>query len=228
MATPPIGPRSGLLAQIRTELQRLRAASPSLASRGLIEKVYEVYILTCLLRALRNVGATLEPRDLTDTRTNELNFRFSPGKIYSPTAPSTFIHVVCSGKQYEVQNGVRVRGKSTVLHELDVCIIEKDEAVKCRLLNVDPAQTKIHALIECKYYGERLNLNLGREFIGLHSEYSTAVKAIVSNTFHKEMPKLLRTHKAMPMFESKPSRPQREQELIGWFSNELRRRFHIA
>ncbi len=151
MAMAPIGPRSGYLAQIRTELQRLRAASLSLASRGVIEKIYEIYILTCLLKALRSIGAILEARDLGDVRTNNLIFRFAPGRIYSPTTPSTFINVTCSGQQYEVQNGVRARGRSNVLHELDVCIIDKDEAVKCRALQVDPSQSKIHALVECKF-----------------------------------------------------------------------------
>jgi hypothetical protein len=227
MAVHPVGARSGYLAQIRAELSRLRAASPSLASKGVIEKVYEIYVLTCLLKALRSIGAVLEPRDLNDVRTNNLRFRFNPGKIHSPTVPTTFINVTCLGRQYEVQNGVRVRGRSYVLHELDVCIIDKDEAVKCRALQVDPSQSKIHALIECKFYGDKLTLGLGREFIGLHSEFNTAVKAIVSNTSHDEMPKLLRTHKAMPLFDIRPSNPTREQELIGWFSNELRRRFHI-
>ena len=227
MAMTPIGPRSGYLAQIRVELKRLRAASPSLASRGVIEKVYEIYILTCLIKALRSIGAILEARDLSDTRTNNMIFRFGPGKIYSPTTPSSFINVTCHGQQYEVQNGVRARGRSNVLHELDVCIIDKAEAVKCRALQVDPSQGKIHALVECKFYGERLTLSLGREFIGLNSEFSTAVKAIVSNVSHTEIPKLLRTHRAMPLFEIRPSSPVREQELIGWFSNELRRRFKI-
>ncbi len=114
-----------------------------------------------------------------------------------------------------------------MLHELDVCIIDKDEAVRCRAVEVDPSQSKTHALFECKFYGDKLTLSLGREFIGLHSEFSTAVKAIVSNTSHEQMPSLLYTHKAMPLFEIRPSSPDRERELIGWFSNELRRKFHI-
>lgn len=222
-----ISPRSGYLARIRTELSNLKAASPSLASRGVIEKVYEIYILMCLLEALRNIGAVIEARDLNDQKTNNLIFRFGPGKIHSPTTPSTFINAICSGRQFEVQNGIRVRGRSSVLHELDVCIVDKEEAVKCRILQVDPSQNKIHAFIECKFYGVTLNLSIGREFIGLNSEFSTSVKALVSNTSHSDIPKLLNAHKAMPIFEVRISNRSREEQLIGWFSTELRRRFHI-
>ena len=115
-------------AQLRTaianEISLIGASAPALMSRARVEKLYEIFVLSCLARALRQLGAMLSPRDSSDLPTSNLVFRLGPGLIWAPTSAPGFIHVSYKGQEYEIQNGVRVLGVSKVLHELDVCLID--------------------------------------------------------------------------------------------------------
>ena len=94
--------RTQLLNDIRQEISSLVKASNVYSSRTAIEKIYEVYILSCVVKSLQAIGCTLQARDSSDNTTVDFEFRLSPGYIYSPTSRSSFIHVNYNGKEYEL------------------------------------------------------------------------------------------------------------------------------
>jgi len=214
--------RTELLNNIRTELARLTAISNVYAKRTAVDKIYEVYVLSCVIKSLNILGCTLEARDGNDRSTTNFDFRLSPGYIYSPNSNSSFIHISYNNNEYELHNGVRVLGRADVLHELDVAIITRDEAVRCRQNNFQPRQSKIKFLAECKFYGAGLPLHLGREFLGLCSEFSVRVKSLTSNVGSDNIHKLLISHRQTENFKIEPSNPDNVDMFIKWISNELR------
>jgi hypothetical protein len=207
---------------IANEISLLGANAPALMSRARVEKLYEIFVLSCLARALRQLGAVLSPRDSSDRPTSNLVFRLGPGLIWAPTSAPGFIHVSYKGQEYEIQNGVRVLGVSKVLHELDVCLIERNEAVRCRRNRINPVQARIKFLAECKYYGDSLPLGLGREYLGLSSEFSLRIKTIVSNVSSDEIHNLVTKHKGTENFEVSMIKPNNIEQFVQWLANELR------
>jgi hypothetical protein len=211
-----------LLNDIKTELNRLKSSSNVYKTRTAVHKIYEIYILSCVIKSLKILGCDLETRDSNDQPTSYFDFRLSPGYIYSPTVSSSFILISYNNNEYELHNGIRVLGQTNVLHELDVAIITRDEAMRCRQNNVQPRQSKIKFLAECKYYGAGLPLNLGREYLGLCSEFKVRVKSLISNVGSDNNHKLLTGHRQTENFNIEPSNPENVDMLIKWISNELR------
>jgi len=213
-------------AQLRTaianEISRLGVSAPALMSRARVEKLYEIFVLTCLARALRQLGAIVSARDSSDRATSDLVFRLGPGLIWAPTSAPGFIHVAYKGREYEIQNGLRVLGQSKVLHELDVALIDRDEAVRCRRNQINPSQARIKFLAECKYYGDSLPLALGREYLGLSKEFSLRIKTIVSNISSDQIHNLVTRHKGTENFDVSMIRPNNIEQLVQWLANELR------
>lgn len=211
-----------LLDQIRNNLINISANSPVLTNPAAPDKLYEIFIFTCVVRALRRIGAYIEVRESNDQQTNNIIFRLGPGRIYAPFSAPGFIYVRYNNNEYEIQNGLRVSGRSHVLHELDVCIIKRDEANRCRKNQIDPVQNSIIFLAECKYYGTPLPLHLGREYLGLCSEFSIRVKTIISNSGSIEIHNLVTKHGGTENFSISPSNPNNVDTFIQWLANELR------
>lgn len=214
--------RKALLDDIRSELKNLAAKAPALRTRASVPKLYEIFILMCLVKALRKIGATFEIRDSKDIPSGKLVFRLGPGVIYSPTTTSSFVLVTYKSAQYEIQNSLYVLGQSKVSHELDVCLIEREDAQYSRSNGIDPMHTRIKFMAECKYYGDRLDLHLGREFLGLSREFTLRVKTIVSNVESNDIHKIMKQYKGTENFNVSPDNPDAVDRLIQWLANELR------
>lgn len=210
-----------LLSEITTELNNLGADPGNLAEASLPEKLYEIYILTCVMRALSKIGAIMEVRDMNDNPTDQFVVRLGPGLIYSPATSPGFIFVEYGGQEYELHNGMRVAGRSKVLHEHDVSIIKREDAQRCRANRVSPSQNHCKLLIECKFYGSELPLHLGREYLGLMSEFSLRVKTMVSNTASAEIQKLVTSHRGTVNFGVKPTESRSVEMLEAWLAKEL-------
>jgi hypothetical protein len=207
---------------IATEISAIGASAPALMSRAAVEKLYEIFVLTCLARALRQLGATLSARDSSDIQTADLVFRLGPGLIWAPASAPGFIHVSYKGNEYEIQNGLRILGVSKVLHELDVCLIDRAEAVRCRTNSINPVQARVKFLAECKYYGDGLPLGLGREYLGLSKEFSLRIKTIVSNVSSGEIHTMVTKHKGTENFDVSLTKPDNVELFVRWLANELR------
>lgn len=210
--------------EVRQMLSKLVKAAPALTDRVTTDKIYELYILCCLAKALDSIGATMEARDYEDQLTKELRFRLKPGKIHNPYSDPGFILVSYQGQQYEIQNGLRVLGHSGVLHELDVCLIDRAEAERCRGdKQQDPRHTWIEFMAECKFYGNSLPLGLGREYLGLSMEFSREVQSLVSNVENPDVRRLLTCHNGTAKFHITPQDPDNVECFVQWLANELMR-----
>lgn len=151
--------------------------------------IYEVYILSLVIKAARAEGAIISYRDANDNAASKFVFRTGPGFIF-PRDPTRrkFTHAVLefSGKDpLEAHVGIYVAGNSRVLHECDVSVVDRNEAQKCRLsvpANVSPRAGKVLLAAECKFYKSGLRLNLARSFVGLAADFSGKPFYFVANT----------------------------------------------
>jgi hypothetical protein len=91
----------------------------------------------------------------------------------------------------EAHIGIRVAGKSGVLHELDICVLSRAEAETSRRNQVHPRSAKVLIGVECKFYTASLNLGLARAFIGLGTDVTAKNTFFVSNTSSASVERLL-------------------------------------
>lgn len=185
-----------LLAEIETALGP--AVSASLTTASATSDVFEAYVFSLLIEAAETEGATITYRDVFGNIPTTFVFRTSPGYIFSRIHPYT--HAVLSFPNkapLEAHVGVRVVGKSGVLHECDVAVITQIEAETCRRREVPPRSSKIIVAVECKFYSTPLQLNLARAFIGLTSDLSANQAVFVSNSSSQSLEKLLSGRKKL-------------------------------
>lgn len=184
--------------------------TPNLTDASAPPKLFEAYILMLILQAAKNEGAVpIRYENVHGKSTNQFIFRGGPGYIYSATQDYTHAIIEFRGKpQLEAHINIRVSGKSKVLHECDVAVLDRAEAVTCRKNMVMPRQTKLLLAIECKYYQDSpLGLDLGRSFMGLVRDLSSKYSEIffVTNTSHNPLQNLLAYHKENWQHEIRPS-----------------------
>lgn len=211
-----------LLSEIQTELRRCAAKAPALKARARVDKIYEVYVLSLVMQAVSSLGAQCEVRDHRDNRTSVLSVRLAPGLIYSPTTSPGYVWVSYNGNEYELHNGIRVLGMSRVLHELDVSVVKRDEATKCRANRVDPLHSRFLFLAECKFYGSRLPLHLGREYLGLIKDFRVNIRTLISNSESDDMHTLITKHRGKENFDVSPHYQANAHRFVQWLANELR------
>ncbi|MEU6815549.1 hypothetical protein [Streptomyces sp. NPDC046860] len=144
--------------------------------------VYEGYLFSLVVATASRHGATVTYRDIDNNLVSDLVFRTSPGDIYSRAARYTYALVEFAGAPaLEVHVGVKVMGKSGVLHECDVLVLPAEEAATSRALRYAPRGSQCVLVIECKYYTSGLRLAQARNFEGLRVDVSTLAELFVSN-----------------------------------------------
>lgn len=154
--------------------------------------IFEAYIFGLVVRAAREEGATISYQDVNGRNVTNLLFRNSPGLIHSQNKNYTHGVIQFVNKPIlETHVGVKVAGKSGVLHEADIAVLDRAEAEKCRRNNVSPRSSKILISVECKFYSSSLQLHLARSFLGLVSDFSVKEPFFVSNTESNSVEKLL-------------------------------------
>jgi len=179
-----------LLMEIQTALGP--AIGSSLTSASDASDIFQAYAFTLLIEAAQTEGAAITYRDVSGNAPTAFVFRTSPGYIFSKTRPYTHAVLAFPNKApLEAHVGVRVVGKSGVLHECDVAVITQLEAETCRVREVPPRSSKILIAVECKFYSTRLQLNLGRAFIGLTTDLSATQAVFASNSNSESLEKLL-------------------------------------
>ncbi|SFH61573.1 hypothetical protein [Planctomicrobium piriforme] len=213
--------------QLRNDIQQvlvqIGTSSPAFINSAVSPKLYEIYVLSLVARALRLIGARITAHDSSDRPTSNLQFRLNPGRIYSPTTSPGFLLVEYEGSEYELHNGLRVEGSSKVLHELDICLIDRGRAISCRNNRKDPTARDVHCLLECKFYGGDLPLGLGREFVGLSKEVSVRIRCLASNESNNSIRKLLRRHQGFENFTLSPQNQSYvDQRFVPWMAEHLR------
>ena len=129
------------------------AVPPTLTSASAVSDLFEAYVFTLVVRAAQAEGATVSYLDVNGAAAQAFLFRISPGYICSKTHPYTHAVLAFPGREpLEAHVGVRVAGKSGVLHELDVCVLRQSEADTARQNQVHPRSAKVVIGVECKFY----------------------------------------------------------------------------
>lgn len=186
---------STLVAEISTILGSAYGMNYSAASDA--NDVFEGYALAIVVKAARAAGATVAFETNEGAATTNLIFRTSPGDIFSPKKKYT--HAVIDlprSPPLEAHIGVKVSGKSGVLHECDVAVIDRHEARVCRTGNVHPRASKVLVAAECKFYASTPQLGLARGYLGLVEELGKQDRLLVTNTTSNSAEKMVAYHKA--------------------------------
>ena len=141
-ASPAMPTTDELLAAVAIQLSG--AITPSLTSNSQANDAYELYLFSLVVRAARDMRARVRYETVHGTRATRLTVRTTPGRIYSRAYPYSHAVLEWAGRPtLEVHIGVRVRGRSNVLHECDVAVIDRNEAQRCRSDNTDPRSSKL-------------------------------------------------------------------------------------
>lgn len=210
--------RDDLIASIKSSIAG--AAGLNYQRPSATNDIYENFIWTLCIEAARRKGSSVSYETVHGRVPSALTFRTSPGNIYSTA--HNYTHAVLefgSCPPLEVHVGIRVTGKSRVLHECDVAILYKDEADFCRAEQVHPRAARVLVAVECKFYTSALQLHLGRSFLGLTRDIHAMERYFVSNAQSSSVAKLIRHHKAEWEFGVIPSADA---------TDELRMRFERA
>jgi len=212
---------SQLLADITSAL-RPPPLSLTNASHG--SDVFEAYVFTLIIAAARSEGATITYENVSGSSPSQLYFRTSPGHIYSTRHP--YSHAVIDfGIQapLEAHVGILVAGKSQVLHECDVAVLDRDEARMCRRDRTEPRSSTLEISVEAKFYSTTLGLDLARSFIGLISDLSATYPYFVANTTSTSVIRLLNRRRDRHWFDEVLSGASSAELLHGFFANAFHR-----
>lgn len=180
---------SNLLNEIDT---LLGGVNVSYTSASATNDLYEGFVFALVIQAAKAAGASVTYETVHGAPTSDLVFRTSPGMLYSVVQPYT--HAVLQFDKLdalEVHVGVRVQGRSKVLHECDVLVLSQSEAALSRGKSVAPRGSKCLLAVECKFYASPLGLALAREFHGLHSDLAVQFPHFVSNLRSRSVERLL-------------------------------------
>lgn len=203
--------RSTLLSEVRAAIGA--TVSAGLTSRSSLSDIYEAYLFSLILSAARIEGAQIRFEARSGATPARLVFRSSPGYLHSNRHDYT--HAVIEFNNVpalELHVSVRVSPASKVLHECDVSVIDRNEAITCRANGTAPRSGKVLLAVECKFYGSGLPLDIGRSFMGLTKELSAKNRFLVYNTEAPSVEKMLGhydykwEHNLVPSFQTNVDR----------------------
>ena len=176
--------------------------TPSGPNPSKANDVFEGFVWSIVIRAAMQEGASVSYEDVETKPASALIFRTSPGTIYSKR--NAYTHAIIRfpdvANELEAHIGIQVEGSSGVLHECDVAVLDRNEAILCRSNNVHPRAGKLLIGAECKFYGSTLSLDLGRSFLGLRLDLKRKHRFFVSNTTSASIETLLASHNAVSAF----------------------------
>ena len=232
MSTPPFSQPllADLVALINTVLDSINPNAAVYLNRNTVDAAYAGYIFGLVLAAVERVADTntvqLRSAQAAQQQTSPTVFiiRGSPGPLSSATQDFGFAVFQYRGIAYEVHLGVQYRGSSGVLHEFDVSILPADTANECRTNNRAPGPAKACAVFECKCYSNSLGIELGREFVGLKTDFSSVPMArLVTNSDSDSVALFLKkTSRPKLSVRLAPNNPAMEQEFVLAVADELR------
>jgi hypothetical protein len=187
-----------MIPAILTELPTLFGAVnlPSIQNGPDPGDVFELYVFGLILEAARREQATVTYENVNGPFQGVATFRTTPGRIWSQS--DSYTHAVLQFPHrptLEVHLGIYLEGKSSRVHESDVVVLPRSEALSCRTDEVHPKFNRSLCAVECKFYDQPLGINLGRSFIGLSAEFGTERAFFVMNQSEGTIGRLLDEHK---------------------------------
>jgi hypothetical protein len=227
----PKPPLSQLKALIDAVLGSINSATAVYLNRNTGDSAYAGYIFTLVLRAVQRLADANSIRlDSAQSGPQQpppptiFVIRGSPGALHSTTQDFGYALFCYKGTDYEIHLGAQYRGSSTVLHEFDISIVPKEDADESRLRQIPPGPGKASAIFECKFYDENLGLDLGREFVGLRSDFTSVPMArLVTNSDSESVALYLKKNNRPKLSRRiEPGNPGMEDEFIYAVADELR------
>ena len=212
---------SSLSRAISNALSQVGATAPGLYFASRVSTLYEGFIFACIIESLTHLRARLQACDENDRPTRTFTFKTKPSLIY--TSGLNYVLVSVGSRNYELHTNLRVLGYSGALHELDVMLLKHETGRRCRLKKFLPGRGSVRLLVECKFYGgTRLPLHLGREYLGLSSEFKAVrIKTIASNIGSHEIHVMITAHHGTENFYVSPRAPENVRRFVEWMANEL-------
>jgi hypothetical protein len=199
-------------------------------NRNTVDAAYAGYVFGLILAAVERIAdpntLMLRSSQAIQAQTSPSVFiiRGSPGPLNSTSQDFGFASFSYKGIGYEVHLGVQYKGISGVLHEFDVSILPGDVADDCRANNKVPGPSKAAALFECKCYSNGLGIELGREFVGLKTDFSSVPMARLVTNANSDSVALFLKKNSRPKMSAllEPNNPTMEQEFVFAVADELR------
>src|SRR6266436_4758670 len=114
-----------LHAELQSALASIGATAPIFLSRAGVDRLFEGFVLSCVIGAIKDIGGTMQVYNGNGRPSTTLNLRRAPGQIYNNPVDVGFIFVRYQNRFYEIHTDLRVAGTSRVLHELDICILDR-------------------------------------------------------------------------------------------------------
>lgn len=197
------------------------AGAPSVTAASKVADVYEAYVLSVLIQAATNEGASVAFKNLDPGPPTTFVTRTSPGFISQTTPQYGYVEITFPGcPVLEAHVGIYISGKSKNRHEADVVVLRQDEAETCRTNRTLPRSTMVVLAVECKcYQTSPLGVNLGRSFIGLSADLSKSWTTFVANKFASSVDSLLLKHKNERLLNVVPSNTLAVNQLRVRFEN---------
>lgn len=119
---------------------------------------------------------------------------------------------------------MQYRGSSDVLHEFDISIVPSQAANESRQTKRPPGPWKPCAVFECKFYDKNLGIELGREFVGLRSDFTAVpIARLVTNADSESVALFLKKSNRPKLSRHiQPNNKNMEDEFIYAIADELR------
>ncbi|MCE7982838.1 MAG: hypothetical protein DYG89_16775 [Caldilinea sp. CFX5] len=228
-------PISELKAKVDSLLKVISTNVKILQMRKSGDAIYAAYVFGLVLQAVQRVATpgsvslkSINQAILSTKPPVQGTFiiRGAPGYIYSTAQDYGYAQFEYSKIMYEIHMGVRYFGSSKVLHEFDISIIDARDAKKCRIQSQCPSSAKTKIVFECKFYSDKLGIELGRELVGLVSDFrGLKVARLVTNSSSESVRKYLKDRVTYKLNESvTPANPEVEEEFIKAIADDLRNR----
>lgn len=194
-------------------------------SRKVEGKVYEAYVFSLCLRAVHELGVKAVLLGVQGPP-NPFIFRGGSGQIHSTFRNYGFARFALGETSFEIHAGVEFTGNSGMMHELDVCIVRGNDAVKCREQRNDPRAASLVGGWECKFYAGNLRKESGRAFVGLMDDMGTKVRlsGLCSNSVHPQLRKYFQPRRRpYPHFRLTPLDRSNEEIFVNQIKGELKK-----
>ena len=219
-----------LTALIDTVLDSINPTSAVYLNRNTVDAAYAGYTFGLILAAVERIAdpntVCLRSAQALQSQASPSVFiiRGSPGPLNSTAQDYGFARFTYKTVPFEIHLGVQYQGSSGVLHEFDVSIIPKAAADECRSKNRAPGPSKAAALFECKCYSNSLGIELGREFVGLKTDFASVPMArLVTNSDSNSVALFLKkTARPKLTVRLTADSPDMEQEFVFAVADELR------
>lgn len=183
-----------MLTFIQTETPRLCSSVAFQTGPMDDAAIYEAYIYTCVVEAME-VFQRSWPRVKIDWRVisppaspNTLVLRKKACSVKAATNKYGYVLLTVNGAAYELHTDVPVEGRSGVLNEIDVVLLQANVCDRIRRGALKaPRPPDVTLLIEAKCYSNSLELGIGRGFLGLrNSEFGGLPSGYLVSTAENE------------------------------------------